>query len=149
MEAGKGFYSVCKAFEGCSLKPYLCPAKLPTIGWGNTFYETGKKVTLEDKPITQERADSLLTNIVKGFASGVEKLVTANVNQNQFDALVDFAYNCGLENLKNSRLLKKVNANPSDPSVKDEFMKWVNADGKFMAGLEKRRKAEVELYFKA
>ena len=69
------------------------------------------------------------------------------INQNQKDALTDFAYNCGVGNLKNSTLLKKVNANPIDASIRAEFLRWDKANGKVLAGLTRRREAEANLYF--
>lgn len=76
----------------------------------------------------------------------VNKLLKHEINENQRGALISFAYNCGEGNLSKSTLLKKVNANPCDSSIKDEFMKWNKAAGKVMAGLTRRRKAEYELY---
>jgi lysozyme len=64
-----------------------------------------------------------------------------------FDALVSFSYNLGLGNLDKSTLLKKVNANPSDATIRLEFMKWVNKGSSFEKGLTRRRKAEADLYF--
>ena len=65
-----------------------------------------------------------------------------------FSAIVSFAMNVGLVNLKSSTLLKKVNAKPDDPSISDEFMKWVKVGGKVSQGLINRRKEESKLYFK-
>lgn len=135
-------------FEGLYLKPYLCPAKVPTIGLGSTYYENGVKVKLTDPTITKERAYEIFRNTVKKYEQEVDAFTTDAVNQHQFDALVDFAYNCGSGNLKSSTLLKKVNANPNDPSIALEFDKWVFAAGKKLTGLVRRRKAESDLYFK-
>ena len=137
-----------KMFEGFRAKPYKCPAGVPTIGYGSTFYSNGKKVTLKDKPITEQDATNLLTTVVTNFSSGVSKLLKIQVTQNQFDALVDFAYNVGIGNLKSSTLLKKVNAkNFSGAAL--EFIKWNKAyDGKVLPGLTKRRTAEKDLFIK-
>lgn len=136
-----------KMFEGFSAKPYKCPAGVPTIGYGSTFYSNGKKVTLKDKLITEQDATNLLTTVVTNFSSGVSKLLKIQVTQNQFDALVDFAYNVGIGNLKSSTLLKKVNAkNFSGAAL--EFIKWNKADGKVLPGLTKRRTAEKDLFIK-
>ena len=134
-------------FEGLSLKPYLCVAKRPTIGYGNTFYEDGKAVTMADKPITKERAISLFQGIVQPFEEQVSSLLKKPVNQQQFNALVSFSYNVGVSALGNSTLLKKVNANPNDPTIRDEFMKWVKVNGAVFTGLVNRRKAESDMYF--
>jgi len=140
---------VIKKYESLKLKPYLCPAGVPTIGWGSTYYEDGTRVRLTDAPISKERAQELLANTVHVFEKAVDSYTRDDINQNQFDALVSFAYNVGTGNLKSSTLLKKVNANPSDETIRTEFMKWDKAGGKQLAGLTRRRKAEADLYFKA
>ena len=147
MKLNKAGADLIKSFEGCKLDAYKCSANKETIGYGNTFYEDGTPVKMGDK-ITKERAESLFELIADSFASKVKPLVTANVNSNQFDALVSFAYNCGIANLKSSTLLRKVNANPNDPTIAAEFEKWNKAGGKVLAGLTRRRKAEADLYFK-
>ena len=136
-----------KRFEGLSLKPYLCPANVPTIGYGNTFYKNGKKVTLNDKPITEQKAVEMLRQSLEKFEQYVDSYTTDSITQNQFDALVSFCYNLGPTNLKSSTLLKKVNANTNDETIKDEFLKWTKAGGRKLAGLVKRREAEAALYF--
>jgi lysozyme len=136
-----------KQKEGFRSKPYLCPAKVPTIGYGATYYPNGKRVTLEDDPITEEWADVILDAMLVSYEKAVDSYTRDDINQNQFDALVSFAYNLGVGNLKSSTLLRKVNGNPSDPSIKDEFLKWNKADGKVLKGLTQRRLQEAELYF--
>jgi lysozyme len=133
-------------FEGCKLVAYLCPAKVWTIGWGNTYYESGRKVK-EGDTISQERADRLFEYIADGFAVQVRSTIKETLTENQFSALVSFAYNVGIANLKSSTLLKKVNINPSDPTIFDEFLRWNKAGGKELAGLTRRRQAEANLYF--
>lgn len=135
-----------KEFEGCSLKAYKCPAGIWTIGYGNTQYENGKAVK-EGEVINLERAEQLLEVILIKFVQQVGELVKSKVNQNQKDALTDFAYNCGVGNLRSSTLLKKVNADPNDKTIKAEFEKWTRANGKVLNGLVKRRTAEANLYF--
>ena len=142
-------------FEGLRLKPYLCSAGVPTIGYGSTFYPSGRKVTMNDKPITQETAFWMLKQVANMFAKDVDSLVTSNINQNQFNALVSFAFNLGSdidadnipEGLGDSRLLRRVNANPNDPEIAREFVKWNKAGGRVLDGLTKRRLKEAELYF--
>lgn len=135
-----------KEFEGCKLKAYKCPAGIWTIGYGNTQYENGKAVK-EGDVITLERAEQLLEIILIKFIQQVGEIVKTNINQNQRDALTDFAYNCGVGNLKSSTLLKKVNADPTDKTIRDEFMKWNKGGGKVLNGLTRRREAEANLYF--
>jgi lysozyme len=135
-----------KEFEGCKLKAYKCPAGIWTIGYGNTQYENGKAVK-EGDIITLKRAEQLLEIILIKFIQQVGELVKSNINQNQKDALTDFAYNCGVGNLKTSTLLKKVNDDPKDKTIRAEFEKWTRANGKVLNGLVKRRNAEANLYF--
>lgn len=139
-------YELIKKYEGCKLKAYLCPAKIPTIGYGNTMYENGSKVKIGDE-ITQQRAEELLQYIGKYFEIEIKNLLKVTLTDNQFGALLSFTYNLGLVNLRISTLLKKINANPNDPTIKDEFLKWNKAGGKVLAGLTKRRQSESELYF--
>jgi lysozyme len=137
---------IIRKFEGLKLKAYLCPAGVPTIAWGNTFYENGSKVQMGDK-ITIDRADRLLFFIVSKFESELSKLVKSAINENQKGALTSFIFNLGSTKFGRSTLLKKVNANPNDPTIKDEFMRWVGKDPKTINGLRNRRQAEAELYF--
>jgi len=147
MKLNSEAYKLITKHEGLVLKPYLCPAKVPTIGYGNTYYEDGKKVTLLDQPITKERAFEMFKEIADRFAKAVSQSVTSDINQNQFNALVSFAYNVGVANFKKSTLLKLVNANPNDPNIKNEFMKWKKANGVVLNGLIKRRNDESNYYF--
>jgi lysozyme len=142
----KGF-ELIKRFEGLQLKPYKCPAGIPTIGYGNTYYPNGKKVTLQDEPITQSIADKLLESLLPPYERAVDSFCRDDINQNQFDALVSFAYNLGIGNLQKSTLLKKVNANPKDVTIADEFLKWNKSNGSVLKGLTLRRQAEADLYF--
>jgi lysozyme len=133
-------------FEGCKLEAYQCSAKVWTIGWGNTFYENGTPVRQGDK-ITQDRANSLFVFVANKFADEIKKLIKSNLNENQFSALVCFAYNVGTGNLAKSTLLKKVNVNPNDATIANEFLRWNKAGGKELLGLTRRRTAESKLYF--
>jgi lysozyme len=146
MKLNQAGINLMHEFEGCKLTAYLCPANKWTIGYGNTYYETGKPVKLGDT-ITQERADELFNMIAEDFAKRVRTLLKTVLNENQFSALVSFAYNCGVANLNKSTLLRKVNANPNDPSITNEFLKWDKANGQPLAGLTRRRTAEAKLYF--
>jgi lysozyme len=138
--------NLIKKYEGLSLKPYKCPAGIPTIGYGATYYASGIKVKLTDKPITKHQASVMLIMMLKHYEIAVDSYTRDDITQGQFDALVSFAYNCGLGNLKSSTLLKKVNANPNDPTIRQEFLKWNKGGGKILAGLTKRRTEEADLY---
>lgn len=147
MKLNEQGYRLLIKHEGLRLSPYLCPARIPTIGYGNTYYPDGKRVTMLDKPITKEYAYEMFKTIADRFALRVDRLVTANVNQNQFNALVSFAYNVGMGNFQKSTLLRKVNANPNDVTIRAEFNKWVKAGGVRLNGLVNRRKDEADIYF--
>lgn len=149
MKISKKGIELIKKYEGFSKIPYVCPAGVPTIGYGNTFYNDGKKVTMADKPITEAQAEQLLVVLVDSFADKVTKLLKQQLNENQFNAVVCFAYNVGTGALAKSTLLKKINANPNDKTIRDEFLKWNKAGGKVLNGLVKRRLEESELYFTA
>jgi lysozyme len=133
-------------FEGLRLTSYLCPAGVWTIGYGNTFYEDGTPVR-SGQTITKERAEQLFLLVANRFASDVQNLLRRTLNENQFSAIVSFAYNVGIGNLRKSTLLRKVNANPRDTTIRTEFLKWNKASGRELAGLTRRRQAEAVLFF--
>lgn len=136
-------------FEGLRLKPYLCSANVPTIGYGTTVYPNGIKVRLTDAAITETQATEYLRYDVARFEKQVNKLIgSAKLTQNQYDAIVSFTYNLGPTNFGKSTLLKKIVANPNHPDIATEFAKWNKAAGQVVAGLTKRRKIESDLYFK-
>jgi lysozyme len=147
-KTGTAGIEIIKSMEGFRSAPYKCPAGIPTIGYGATFYPDGKKVTMADKAITEQEGTALLQSMLVSFEKYVDSYCRDDINQNQFDALVSFAYNLGPSNLKSSTLLKKVNLNPEDETIHLEFMKWVKAGGKTLKGLVRRREAESQLYFK-
>jgi lysozyme len=139
--------SLIQSFEGFREKPYLDSVGVATIGYGSTYYEDGRPVTLHDAPVTKERAEALFLHVLKSFEDAVSKLVTTTINSNQFSALVSFAYNLGSGNLAKSTLLKFVNNREFDKAA-GEFVKWSSAGGKQMAGLLRRREAEKALFLK-
>jgi lysozyme len=147
MKLDENGYLLIAGFEGLSLVPYLCSAKVATIAFGSTFYPSGKKVTMQDKPITKAVALWMLKETANVFATQVNLFLKKPVTQNQFNALVSFAFNLGSQALGKSTLLKKVNANPNDPTIRNEFLKWNKSGGKELLGLTKRRTKEANLYF--
>jgi len=136
-----------KQFEGLSLTPYVCAGGINTIGYGNTYYTNGKKVSLKDPKITLEQAEELLKHSLSTYEKAVDSFCRDDISQPQFDALVSFAYNVGTGALQKSTLIKKVNANPKDVTIADEFLKWNKAGGRVLVGLTRRRQAEANLYF--
>ena len=142
-----GLYLI-KEFESFKSKPYLCPSGIPTIGYGSTYYPDGKKVTLQDKEITEEKACEILEYIAnKDFGSNINKVVKVPLNQNQFDALVSFAYNIGNANFNSSTHLRWLNqGNYKEASM--QLLRWDKSKGIILNGLTKRRKAEKALFDK-
>ncbi len=140
-----------KRFESFRSKPYLCPAGKATIGYGSTYYEDGRRVSLSDQPITEERACQLLNNSLAVYEATVLKYVKKPINENQFAALTSFVYNTGAANFAGSTLLKRVNTDPNHTDIREQFLKWKYAciDGQMviLPGLLKRRIAEANLYF--
>ena len=136
-----------KEFEGFSANAYLCPAKIPTIGYGNTFWEDGRKVRIGEQ-ISKSKALELLEFVAnKDFADKIFPLIKVQINQNQFDAMVSLAYNIGVGAFSNSTLLKRVNAKDFI-GAGNEFLKWDKSGGKPLLGLTRRRQREKELFLR-
>lgn len=147
MKLNNNGYMLITEFEGFSSKPYLCPAKIPTIGFGSTYYPDGTRVTLLDKEINKQQAIEMFKTIADKFASKVSKLVNTPLTQNQFNACVSLAYNIGIANFMNSTLLKLVNKNHNDILIGLEFKKWNKVNKKEVIGLTRRRNYEADIYF--
>ena len=137
--------AIIKQYEGFRAKPYLCPAKIPTIGYGATYYTDGRKVKLSDPAISEADADKLLDKMLVKYEDAVNRSVQVPMTQNQFDALVSFCSNLGQENLRNSTLLKKLN-NKDYNGAADQFLRWDKANGRVLAGLTARRRDERRLF---
>lgn len=136
--------ALCRRFEGLYLRPYLCPAGVPTIGYGATFYEDGTKVTLRDAPITRDRAEALLLwQVRRVYLPAVLRLCPGATQPGLLAALIDFAFNLGAGRLQASTLRRKVNAGDWE-AVPAELRKWVMAGGRVLRGLALRREAEIE-----
>lgn len=142
-------------FEDLRLKPYLCPAGVPTIAGGCTFYPNGRKVTLKDPAISRERAIEITRFVAGLFAKDIKSLVKSKINKSQFRAILSFTFNLGSdidadntpEGLGDSTLLKLINANPNNPAIAAEFLKWNKSKGVAVPGLTRRRKKESQIYF--
>lgn len=146
MIVSKNGLDLIKKFESFKSKPYLCPSEKATIGFGSTYYPDGTKVTLQDKEITEEKACEILEYIAnKDFANNINKVVKVPLNQNQFDALVSFAYNIGNVNFNSSTLLKWLNQGFYNEASM-QLLRWDKSKGLPLSGLTKRRKAEKELF---
>ena len=142
-----------------NLDPYLCPAKVWTIGWGHSVTYNGTQLNMYNDPvgdlarmiypngITMEEAETLLFNDTDSRAIRISNIVKVPLNDNQFSALVSFVYNVGTGNFLSSTLLKKLNLGDYLGAA-FEFPKWRRAGGKILNGLVSRRAAEQELFLK-
>ena len=133
-------------FEGKRLAAYDDGVGVWTIGFGTTVYPNGIKVMKGDT-CTEAQAKTYMAHDLKKFEATVNKAVTVQLNQNQFDALVSLAYNIGTNAFSKSTLVKKLNANDIRGAA-DQFDVWVNAGGKRMQGLVNRRTVEKALFLK-
>jgi lysozyme len=145
-KVNKAGIDIIKSFEGLHLKPYLCPANIPTIGYGSIKYPNGKKVSLKDPSITEQQALEFLQHEIDVKSKGVENLVKVDINENEFSALVSFAFNVGLGALGSSTLLRLLNSNANRVAVADQLLRWNKAGGKELRGLTRRREAERSLF---
>lgn len=148
MVASQNCINLIKLFEGYKPRAYLCPAGVPTIGFGSTMYTTGLKIKLGDT-INEQQGNELLMWELKNKGIALHGL---HLNQNQFDACLSFCFNLGIGAFAKSTLKKKILANPNDITIKEEFLKWNKArvSGQLMElkGLTRRRIAESELYYR-
>jgi lysozyme len=137
--------ALCRRFEGLYLKPYLCPAGVPTIGYGATFYEDGTRVTLKDPAISRERAEALLLwHLLNVYLPAVAALCPDVDDAERLAALIDFTFNLGAGNLRSSTLRRKVNAGQWD-QVPGQLLRWNKAGGQVLRGLTLRREAEAAM----
>lgn len=146
MQINAAGLALIKEFEGLRLRAYLCPADVPTIGYGTTVYPDGRRIRVGDE-ITQAQAEEYLRNDLRVFEREVERMVLVPVNENQFSALVSFAYNVGPAALRKSTMLRSINAHRYADAA-GEFARWNQAAGKVLPGLVRRREAERALFIK-
>ena len=139
--------SLCRQFEGYKARPYLCPAGIPTIGYGSTYYADGRKVTLQDPPMDEPTARALLmVELEHTYLPGVLRhCPILAADERKCNAIVDFAYNLGVGRLQTSTLKRKINAQDWD-GAKEQLMLWTKGGGKVLPGLVKRRTAECALF---
>ncbi|SEM94172.1 lysozyme [Chryseobacterium taichungense] len=131
-------------FEGFNSKPYLDSAGIPTIGYGNTYYPGGKKVTMNDSAISRERGVELFSSVLPTYEKIVNNKIKVALTQNQFDALVSHTYNTG----GSDTLFSLINKKADSGAIRKWFTeKYITAGGKVLNGLIRRRKAEADLFF--
>ena len=132
--------ALTKSFEGLDLCAYADQGGVWTIGYGHTGSGVHAGLT-----VTEDHADIFLESDVAGAVAGVNRMVTAAISQNQFDALVDFTFNLGCASLSQSALLRYVNAGDF-ASAAQQFLLWDHVRGVVVPGLLRRRQAEMELF---
>jgi lysozyme len=148
-ELGPKGAALVKAFESCmrvvpgGFQAYFDPVQVLTIGWGHTNHNGRQFDT--SSVWTQQECDDEFLNDMAIFVGAVNDLVEVPINQDQFDALVSFAFNVGAGNLKTSTLLKKLNAKDYAGAAQ-EFKRWNKAGGKVLPGLTRRRACEALLF---
>lgn len=144
MNTSQNGINLILSFEGFSSKPYLDSAGIPTIGYGNTYYPGGRKVTMKDPAISKEKGTELFASVLPAYEKIVSNKIKTALTQNQFDALVSHTYNTGGSDTLFSLINKK--ANPEN--IRDWFTsRYITAGGKVLNGLIRRRKAEADLFF--
>jgi lysozyme len=131
-----------KDYEGLHLTPYLCPAKIWTIGYGHT------RTVRAGMQITQAQAEQLLDDDLSLIERAVQRLVQVPLNDNQFSALVSFTFNVGIGNFERSSLLQLLNRGWYE-QVPAQLMRWNRISGEVMGGLSRRRAAEAQLWNKS
>ena len=139
--------ALIKRFEGCRLKPYLCPAGIATIGYGSTRYPNGRRVTMQDEPISEEKAEVFLYYIVTRIAYSIFKLcpILLIEDRGKQASIIDFVYNLGTGNLKASTLRRRINEGNWDEAA-HELRKWIYGGGRRLRGLIIRRNVEARFF---
>lgn len=140
MKTSEKGINLIKLFEGFEPEAYMCPAGVWTIGYGHIrAVKKGDKVNIA-------QAEILLRDDLQEAEKEVSSQLSL-LNQNQFDALVSFVFNVGVQNFRDSTLLKWAKNNANDELISLQFKRWVYAGKKVLPGLERRREAESKLYF--
>jgi lysozyme len=157
VNTGEQGITLIKRFEGCRKRPYRCPAGLWTVGYGTVLYLDQIRLKMpermayplrseDDREFSQDEIDGFLRKELGSTERGVARYCPASAhNQNQFDSLVSFAYNCGLGALQRSPI--RLAYNRGEIGVAAEgFLKYVRGGGKILPGLVRRRQAEKALF---
>lgn len=144
-EAVRLALALIKRWEGFRAHPYLCPAGVPTIGYGTTVYPTGEAVRLSDRPVTLAEAERLLLlQVYTDYLPAVLRQCPEVDTPGRLAALLDFTYNLGERNLAASTLRRRVRAQEW-AAVPAQLRRWVRAGGRILPGLVARREAEIAL----
>ncbi len=143
MKTSEKGIALIKQFEGFRPTAYLCPAGIPTIGYGHVILPKEKFGTL-----TEAGATAILKKDLEIAERAISQFILAPLTQNQFDALASFTFNLGGGALQRSTLRRKLNAHDYEGAAR-EFLQWVNSGGVKLEGLVRRRKAERDLFEEA
>jgi len=149
MKTSEKGLDLIKQFEGFRDYVYMCPAGLPTIGYGHVIDQKLIALTKASPRMTREKAEQLLKNDVKKAENAINSSVKVNISQGQFDALVSLIYNWGAYNFKISKGLQKLNARNYSGAADEFFSKErgiVQIKKEFSNGLYRRRQAELALW---
>lgn len=145
MKASDKIKSFIKEHEGLRLEAYRCSGGVWTIGYGHTGTDVQQGLQID-----RAEAERLFGNDVARFEQELNRLLrtdgVAELTQNQFDALLDFAFNVGCAKMRSSTLWRKIKANVNDPTIPDEFKRWKYAGGSISPGLVRRRAAEAAMW---
>lgn len=133
--------NLIKNFEGLRLTSYQCEAGVWTVGYGTTGAKIGPGLT-----ITKQQAEEFLLQTLQYFENSVSELIKLRISQSEFDALVSFTYNVGVNAFKQSTLLKLLNDDVDRFIVASELLKWTKVNGNVNEGLANRRRREKELF---
>ena len=139
LRTSQAMVEAIKKHEAWRANAYICPAGVWTIGYGHTA--TAKR----GMSISKAEGERLFKKDLQVFENAIHRLVKVSLNQNQFDALVSFAYNCGAPALSQSTLLRVLNQGNYQEAA-NQFLRWTRGGGKVLPGLVKRRQAEKELF---
>lgn len=139
MQISESGLEFIKQAEGCRLEAYLDSVGVPTLGYGHTH---GVKAS---DTCTQEQADAWLLEDLQSVYTDIADYVEVALTQGQYDALCSFVFNLGGSALRNSTLLRLLNAGDYEGAQK-QFSRWVHAGGQVLAGLVKRREGEAEMF---
>ena len=145
MQCNEEGLRIIKYFEGFHPKPYLCPAGVPTIGFGSTRGLNGKRIRINSTHITKEQGEELLKRDVSQAENSVKRLIKVKINENQLSALCSFVYNLGSGRLQSSTLRAKMNRGDYEGAA-NEFPTWRRAGGKILRGLVLRREMDQKLF---
>lgn len=150
METSKNGKNFILKREDFRSHPYLDIGGVPTIGFGNTYYPNGQRVSMQDDAITKERAHEIFLAHLEKLEVQLDKLLLMQLAQNEYDAIASFAYNVKFESFKTSTLLKKINSGQPKKDIAAEFLRWVyytNNGFKLISnGLKNRRQKEYNLF---